>query len=391
MKPDAYLDYHATTPVDPRVLDAMWPYFAEQFGNPASRSHAAGRDASHAVERARAQVGRFIGAPTDTITFTGGATESNNLALKGLLRASPASHASHATRIVTIVTEHHSVLATCDALEREGYEIARLPVGSDGLVDLDVLQDALRTATRLVSIMLANGEIGVLQPIAEIASIVHAAGALLHTDASQAAGKIPVNVQGLGVDLMSLTAHKMYGPKGIGALFIRSNVGPIEPILHGGGQEDGRRSGTLNVPAIVGFGAAAEIAMTEVEDDGARVGTLRDRLLSGLLEAIPDVRINGSMTARLPHNLHVSVPGVDARMLGQVIDDLAVSTGSACASGEGAPSYVLSALGLPDDLARASIRFGLGRWTTTATIDHAVERVGRTVRELRSAEVELGR
>jgi cysteine desulfurase len=391
MKPDAYLDYHATTPVDSRVLEAMWPYFAEQFGNPASRSHAAGRDASHAVEQARAQIGRFIGAPPDSITFTGGATESNNLALKGLLRASPASRASDATRIVTIVTEHHSVLATCDALEREGYKVARLPVEPDGLVDLDVLRDALRTPTRLVSIMLANGEIGVLQPIAEIASIVHAAGALLHTDASQATGKIPVDVRALGVDLMSLTAHKMYGPKGIGALYICTNVGPIEPILHGGGQEGGRRSGTLNVPGIVGFGIAAEIAMTEVEDEGARVGALRDRLLAGLLHATPDLRINGSMAARLPHNLHVSVPGVDAQMLAPILDDLAVSTGSACGSGLGAPSYVLSALGVPDDLARASIRFGLGRWTTSATINRAVEGVTHAVREIRSAEVGFDR
>lgn len=388
MKPDSYLDYHATTPVDSRVLDAMWPYFAEQFGNPASRSHAAGRNASHAVAQARAQIGRFIGAPPESITFTGGATESNNLALKGVLRSPGASHAA---RIVTIVTEHHSVLATCDVLEREGYEIARLPVGAGGLVDLDALRDALRTPTRLVSIMLANGEIGVLQPIAEIASIVHAAGALLHTDASQAAGKIPVDVRTLGVDLMSLTAHKMYGPKGIGVLYIGSNVGPIEPLLHGGGQEGGRRSGTLNVPAIVGFGVAAEIAMTEVEDEGARVGTLRDRLLAGLLHAIPDLRINGSMAARLPHNLHVSVPGVDAQMLAPVLDDLAVSTGSACGSGLSAPSYVVSALGVPDDLARASIRFGLGRWTTSATIDRAVERVTRAVKELRNAEVEFGR
>jgi cysteine desulfurase len=388
MTPETYLDYHATTPVDRRVLDAMWPYFADHFGNPASRSHAIGREASRAVDVAREQIARFIGAPTPDITFTGGATESNNLALKGVIRA---TRGGRTRRIVTVVTEHRSVLGTCDALEREGCEIVRLAVKPDGLIDLDDLRNAVRTPTTIVSIMLANNEIGVLQPIAEIATMVHAAGALLHTDASQAAGKIPVNARALAVDLLSITAHKMYGPKGVGALYVHPNVGTLEPLLHGCGQEGGRRSGTLNAPAIVGFGAAAAIAMDEVEQEGARVGALRDRLLSGLLQAIPGLRVNGSMAARLPHNLHVSVPGVAAQMLGPVLDDLAVSTGAAGASGHGGPSYVPSALGLPDDLARASIRFGLGRWTTTSTIDRAVERVTRAVRELRTGDVELAR
>jgi cysteine desulfurase len=382
MTPETYLDYHATTPVDSRVLAAMWPYFAEQFGNPSSRTHAVGRDASRAVEDAREQIARFIDAPAEDIIFTGGATESNNLALKGVIRA---DRANAAPRIVTVTTEHRSVLDTCEALERDGCEIVRLPVRSDGLIDLDDLRRALRTSTRLVSVMLANNEIGVLQPIAEIASIAHAAGALLHTDASQAAGKLPIDARTLGVDLLSLTAHKMYGPKGVGALYVHPNVGTLEPILHGCGQERGRRSGTLNVPAIVGFGAAAAIATAEVEDEGARVGALRDRLLTGLLETIPDLRVNGSLTARLPHNLHVSVYGVDGRMLGPLLDDLAVSTGSAGASAHAGRSHVLAALGVPDALARASVRFGLGRWTTAATIDHAIERIATTVAELRSA------
>jgi cysteine desulfurase len=383
MTPETYLDYHATTPVDPRVLDAMWPYFAEHFGNPSSRTHAVGRDASRAVDEARVQIARLIGTPAEDIIFTGGATESNNLALKGVIRAEPTNARP---RIVTVTTEHRSVLDTCAALERDGCEIVWLPVRSDGLIDLDDLRRSLKAPTRLVSVMLANNEVGVLQPIAEIARIVHAAGALLHTDASQAAGKITLDARALGVDLLSLTAHKMYGPKGVGALYVHPNVGTLEPLLHGCGQERGRRSGTLNVPAIVGFGAAAAVAMEEVEDEGARVGALRDRLLTGLLKTIPDLRVNGSLTARLPHNLHVSVYGVDGHTLGPLLDDLAVSMGSAGASAHGGRSHVLAALGVPDVLARASIRFGLGRWTTAATIDRAVERVAATVAELRSAE-----
>jgi cysteine desulfurase len=364
----------------------MWPYFVEHFGNPASRSHAAGREAYRAVETARDQIATFIGARAHDITFTGGATESNNLALKGVVRAHRSGHRS---RIVTVVTEHQSVLETCDALEREGCEITRLAVGPDGIIDLDDLRRALETPTLLVSIMVANGEIGVLQPIAHIAAIVHAAGALLHSDASQAAGKVPLNAQALGVDLMVFTAHKMYGPKGIGALYVHPDVGRLEPVLHGGGHERGLRSGTLNVPAIVGFGVAAAVAMAEVDQEAARVAALRDQLLAGLLKTIPDLRINGSMAARLSHNLHVSMAGVDAKMLGSVLDDLAVSTGSACSSGDAGPSYVLSALGLPDDLARASIRFGLGRWTTSSTINHAIERVASAVLEPRRVGAQL--
>ena len=269
---ETYLDYHATTPVDPRVLEAMWPYFAEHFGNAASRSHAVGRDASRAVDVARAQIANFIGTRVDDITFTAGATESNNLALKGIVRARRDSRTSH---IVTVVTEHPSVLATCDALEREGCAVTRLPVRPDGLIDLDELRRALEKHTLLLSVMLANNEIGVLQPIAEIAHIAHEAGALLHTDASQAVGKIPVNAQALGVDLMSFTAHKMYGPKGVGALYIHRDVGHIEPLVHGCGHERGLRSGTLNVPAIVGFGVAAAVALAEVEREAPRIAAMR--------------------------------------------------------------------------------------------------------------------
>jgi cysteine desulfurase len=388
MTPASYLDYHATTPVDPRVLEVMWPYFTERFGNPASRSHGAGREADRAVDTAREQVANLIGARAQDITFTSGATESNNLALKGMVKA----HRSQRTpRIVTIATEHRSVLDTCAALEREGCDVTRLAVRPDGLIDLTELERALRTPALLVSVMTANNEIGVLQPIAEIAKLAHAAGALLHTDASQAAGKVPVSVNELGVDLLSFTAHKLYGPKGIGALFIRPGVQAIDPVLHGGGHERGLRPGTLNVPAIVGFGSAAAFCLAEMDEEAARLAALRDRLLAGLLMAIPDLCVNGSMAARLPQNLNVSVPGVDPEMLGPVLDDLAVSTGSACSSGHDSPSHVLSALGLPEQLARASIRFGLGRWTSAEAIGYATERVTRAVLELRQLEAQFSR
>lgn len=379
---ESYLDFHSTTPVDPRVRDAMWPFFGEQFGNPASRSHSVGRDAAGAVAAAREQIARFIGARASEIVFTSCATESNNLALKGVVRSRGSSTRK---QIITLVTEHPSVLDTCTALEREGFAVARLAVGQDGLIDLDDLRRALQTPTTLVSIMTANNEIGVLQPIPEIARIVHAAGALLHTDASQAAGRIPLEAKALGADLMSFTAHKMYGPKGIAALYVEAGIGRLEAILHGGGQEGGLRPGTLNVPAIVGFGVAATLAMEEGGAEASRVALLRDQLLFELREGISDLRVNGSMTARLPHNLNVSLPGVEANSLAVALDDLAISSGSACFSGSGVPSYVLAALGLPDELARASIRFGLGRWTTSATIRNAVERVIRAVIESRES------
>jgi cysteine desulfurase len=388
MMPASYLDYHATTPVDPRVLEAMWPFFTERFGNPASQSHGAGRDALRAVDTARAQVAGLIGARAQDITFTSGATESNNLALKGVVGAHRSRRPQH---IVTVATEHRSVLDTCAALEREGCQVTRLAVRQDGLLDLAELERALRTPTLIVSVMAGNNEIGVLQPIAEITALAHAAGALVHTDASQAAGKVPVNVEAWGVDLLSCTAHKLYGPKGIGALYIRPGGPAPEPVLHGGGHERGLRPGTLNVPAIVGFGSAAALCLAEMDEEAVRLTAFRDQLLAGLLMAIPDLCVNGSMAARLPHNLNVSVPGVDPEMLGPVLDDLAVSTGSACSSGHDAPSHVLSALGLPEKLARASIRFGLGRWTTAEAITYATDRVTRAVTELRQLEAQFSR
>jgi cysteine desulfurase len=386
MTPETYLDYHATTPVDRRVLDAMWPYFLEHFGNPASRSHAAGREAYRAVETARDQIATFIGARAQDITFTGGATESNNLALKGVVRAHRSGRRS---RIVTVVTEHPSVLDTCDALEREGCEITRLAVGPDGIIDLDDLRRALETPTLLVSIMVANGEIGVLQPIAHIAAIVHAAGALLHSDASQAAGKVPLNAQALGVDLMVFTAHKMYGPKGIGALYVHPHVGRLEPVLHGGGHERGLRSGTLNVPAIVGFGVRRGRC-----DGGGRPGGGASRRASRSAPRRPAEDHSGPAHQRLDGRTPAAQPAREHG--GGGCED--AGTGprrsrsldrSACSSGDAGPSYVLSALGLPDDLARASIRFGLGRWTTSSTINHAIDRVASAVLKPRSVEAQL--
>ncbi len=382
MNRPVYLDYHATTPVDPRVVQAMLPYFTERFGNPSSRTHRVGTEAAEAVDRARAQVARLIGARAREIVFTSGATESNNLAIKGVA----AARRGRGGHIVTVVTEHHAVLDTCRRLEREGLRVTYLPVQPDGLVDLDRVRGAVGPDTILVSVMLANNEIGVLQPVAAIARLAHERGALVHTDAAQAAGKIPVDVEALGVDLLSFTAHKMYGPKGVGALYVRRGV-EIAPLLDGGGQERGLRPGTLNVAGIVGFGAAAEICRGELAAEAERLGRLRDRLLAGLRERVGDLRVNGSLEARLPHNLNVSFPGVAGESLLLALGDLAVSAGAACASGTSEPSYVLKALGLSDALALASLRFGLGRWTTEEEVDYAVDRVATVVGALRRGRV----
>jgi cysteine desulfurase len=376
-----YLDYHATTPVDPRVLDAMLPYFTEQFGNPASRQHAHGWKAQEAVDRGRSQVAALIGASAGEIVFTSGATESNNLAIKG---------AAHAMRdrgdhLVTAVTEHKSILDSCRRLEREGWRVTWVGVQPNGIIDLDALRAAVDGRTILVSVMLANNEIGVVQPMAEIAAIAHAHGALLHTDAAQAAGKIPIDVDALGLDLLSLTGHKYYGPKGAGALYVRRR----KPVLQlacqidGGGHENGLRSGTLNVPGIVGLGMAAEICRLEMSAESARLAALRDRLLSGLCKSLDGIRVNGCMSARLPHNLHVSFDEVEGEALLMALGDLAVSTGSACSSGSQEPSHVLKAIGAVGDRAGASIRFGLGRATTDGEIDFAIERVTTVVTALR--------
>ena len=382
MNRPVYLDYHATTPVDPRVLEAMLPFFTAHFGNPASRQHAYGWEADEAVVAARAEVAALVGAAAREIIFTSGATESNNLAIKGTALA----RRDRGRHIVTVATEHKSVLDSCKCLERDGWQITRLGVGPDGLVRLDELEAAITDQTVLVSVMAANNEIGVIQPLAEIAAIAHRHGALLHSDAAQAAGKIPIDVNAMDVDLMSVTAHKCYGPKGVGALYIRRTKPKIELAcqIDGGGHENGLRSGTLNVPGIVGLGRAAEICRLEMPQESARLATLRDRLLDGIRRGVDGVRVNGSLERRLPHNLHVSFDGVEGEELLMSLGDLAVSTGSACSSGSHAPSHVLQAIGAVGEQASASVRFGLGRGTTDADIDFAIARIVTVVRALRS-------
>ena len=382
MKP-LYLDYHATTPVDSRVLAGMLPYFTERFGNAASRQHAWGWEARDAVDLARSQVAALINASAGEITFTSGASESNNLALKGIV----ASRRRAGNHVVTTAVEHKSVLDVCQSFAAEGLDVTVVGVTPEGLVDLDELRRAVRPGTLLVSVMAANNEIGTIQPLAEIAAIAHAQGALFHTDAAQAAGKIPVDVAAAEIDLLSLTAHKFYGPKGSGAIFIRRRKPKIQlpPQIAGGGQENGQRSGTLNVPGIVGLGAAAEICRTEMAGEAARLGALRDRLLDGLREQLRGgVHVNGTMAARLPHNLHVSFDGVEGEALLMALADLAVSTGSACASGSQAVSHVMEAIGATGDRGRASIRFGLGRTTTAEDVAFAIDRVVTAVTALRS-------
>ncbi len=381
MPRQVYLDYHATTPVDSRVLDAMLPYFTERFGNPASRQHSYGWQAQAAVEQARTQVAAVINASPGEIVFTSGATESNNLAIKGVACALK----DRGDHLMTVATEHKSVLDSCARLQREGWTITQIGVDSDGFVDLDALRAAMTDRTVLVSVMAANNEIGVLQPLAEIAAVAHEHGALLHTDAAQAFGKVPIDVAAAGVDLLSLTAHKCYGPKGTGALYLRRQRPklPIECQIDGGGHENGLRSGTLNVPGIVGLGACAEVARQVLPEESIRLAGERDRLLRGLQRALDGVRVNGSLERRLPHNLHVSFEGVEGEALLMALGDLAVSTGSACSSGSQAPSHVLQAIGAVGERAGASIRFGLGRWTTEADIDFALDRVTTVVRSLR--------
>jgi cysteine desulfurase len=378
-----YLDYHATTPVDPRVLETMLPYFSETFGNAASRQHAWGWEAKDAVDLARAQVAALINASASEITFTSGASESNNLALKGVV----ASQGSHARHVVTSAVEHKSVLDVCRSFAADGFEVTVVGVTPDGLLDLDALARAVRPGTALVSVMAANNEIGTIQPLAEIAAIAHAQGALFHTDAAQAAGKIPIDAIAADVDLLSLTAHKFYGPKGSGALFVRRRKPKIvlPPQIAGGGQEGGLRSGTLNVPGIVGLGRAAEICRLEMAGEASRLGALRDRLLDGLRARLGDgVQVNGTLAPRLPHNLHVSFTGVEGEALMMALSDLAVSTGSACASGSQAVSHVMEAIGATGERGRASIRFGLGRGTSPEDIDFAIERVVAAVDALRA-------
>jgi len=376
-----YLDNHATTPVDPRVLEAMLPYLSSKFGNAASHSHSFGWDASAAVENARKQIAQLIGATAGEIVFTSGATESNNLALKGVAEACCAK----GDHIITVVTEHKAVLDTCKHLEKQGCRVTYLPVQSDGLIDLDQLKDAFTAKTILVSIMTANNEIGVLQPVEEIGELCHERGALFHSDAVQAMGKVPLDVNLMKADLVSLTAHKCYGPKGCGALYVRrAGVEKrVAPMIDGGGHEHGMRSGTLNVPGIVGFGKTCEIAQQEMPEESCRIAGLRNRLHDRLLAALDNLLINGSMEHRLPGNLNLSFRNVEGDILMTALKDVAVSGGSACSSDKVEPSYVLKALGLSDDDANSAIRFGIGRFNTEAEIDYAVGRVVEAVKGLR--------
>ncbi len=375
-----YLDAQATTPCDPRVVEAMLPYFAHVFGN-AHSEHAFGRAAAEAVANARADVAALIGAEPREIIFTSGATESNNLAIKGAVRF----QRTRRDHVVTVVTEHKCVLESVSALQREGAAVTRVGVNSSGLIDLAAIDAAISSRTGLVSVMAVNNEIGVIQPIAEIGALCRQRGALFHTDAAQAAGKIPLDVGVMPIDLMSISAHKLYGPKGIGALYVRRRPRVrLQPLLDGGAQERGFRSGTLPTPLIVGFGVACRIAREEMAAETARLLRLRQRLLGRLRSAIGDVRLNGDEKRRIAGNLNVMFPGIDAEALLARLPDLALSTGSACSAAAVEPSYVLRALGMPDAEAAASVRIGLGRFTTADDIDYAADRLSEEVGRLRA-------
>jgi len=380
-----YMDNHATTPLDPRVLEAMMPYLTGIFGNAASRNHSFGWEAEQGVEKAREQIARLIGATSKEIIFTSGATESTNLAIKGVAEM----YRERGNHIITQVTEHKATLDTCKRLEKSGYRITYLPVMADGLIDIEDLKRAIVTEgadkTILVSIMYANNEIGVIQPIAEIGKLCHEKGVIFHTDAVQAVGKIPVNVQTDNIDLLSLSGHKIYGPKGVGALYVRRRNPRVQlsEQINGGGHERGMRSGTLNVPGIVGLGAACEIAQNEMADEAARELELRDYLKAKLEAALDYTQVNGNMDHHLPGNLNMSFVYVEGESLLMGINDIAVSSGSACTSATLEPSYVLKALGLGDDVAHSSIRFGLGRFNTKAEVDYVSDKIIHVVQHLR--------
>jgi cysteine desulfurase len=374
-----YLDNQATTPCDPCVVAAMLPFFTERFGNAHSAEHAMGHDAETAVDAARAQIAALIGAEPREIVLTSGATESNNIAIKGAARYA-ASQGSERRRVVTVATEHKCVLESAADLQAEGFDAVFLPVGADGLVDPAALQAALAEPTVLVSVMAANNETGVLQDLPRLAAMAHAAGALFHTDAAQALGKVPFDVA--GIDLASLSAHKVYGPKGVGALYVRRRPrARLQPLFSGGGQERGLRSGTLPTPLVVGFGEACRIAGLEMATEATRIGSLRDRLLAGLQQRLPGLRVNGSMAHRLPGNLNVTLPHTDALDAMRAAPELCVSTGSACSSAEVAASYVLAAMGLSAAAAARSLRVGLGRFTSADDVDVAIQALS-TVPEL---------
>lgn len=377
-----YLDNNSTTPVDPRVLEVMLPYFTERFGNAASKSHAFGWEADAAVDIAREQVAKLIGAASPReIVFTSGATEADNLAIKGVAEA----YRDKGNHIITCVTEHKAVLDSCKVLAKHGFDITYLPVGGDGLIDLQRLRAAIADKTILISIMAANNEIGTIQPIKEIGRLAKEKNILFHSDATQGVGKFPINVDDMGIDLMSLTAHKIYGPKGIGALYVRSTAPRVKlvSLIDGGGHERGMRSGTLNVPGIVGLGTACELSQKEMSAEAERLIALRERLKDGILNQLDEVQINGHAVQRLPGNLNLSFAYIEGESLLMGLKDIAVSTGSACTSASLEPSYVLKAIGLADELAYSAIRFGLGRFTSEAEIDYTVKRVVEEVRRLR--------
>ena len=376
-----YMDNHATTPVDPRVVEAMLPYFTEKFGNAASRNHPFGWAAEEAVETARAQIAKLIGASPKEIIFTSGATESDNLAIKGVAEM----YREKGNHIITAVTEHKAVLDTCKRLEKYGYRVTYLPVMKDGLIDLEDLKRAIDDKTILVTIMAANNEIGVLQPVEEIGKICRERGVIFHTDAVQAIGKVPFDVNKMNVDIASITGHKIYGPKGVGALYVRRKNPRVQlsAIIDGGGHERGMRSGTLNVPGIVGLGKACELCMLEMPEESKKMAAMRDRLKNSIMSRLDETYVNGSMEHRLPQNLNISFAYVEGESLLMGINEVAVSSGSACTSATLEPSYVLKALGTGDDLAHSSIRFGLGRFNTEAEVDYVADKLVEVVTRLR--------
>ncbi len=376
-----YLDNNATTRVDPQVLDAMLPYFCEKFGNPASRNHPYGWAAEEAVDAARQQLAAVIGADSKEIIFTSGATEGNNLAIKGIA----AMYGEKGKHIITQVTEHKAVIDPCKYLEQHGFRVTFLPVDRYGMVDLDQLRDALSPDTILVSIMHGNNEIGTLQPVAEIGKLCKARDVIFHTDCCQTFGKVPIDVQAMGIDLLTMSGHKIHGPKGVGAMYVRRKKPRVrcEAILHGGGHERGMRSGTLNVPGIVGLGKAAEVCHAHRDTEPARIAALRDRLHKTIATQLDEVFLNGHPTQRTPTNLNVSFAYVEGESLMMGFSDVAVSSGSACTSASLEPSYVLKSLGVGDDLAHSSIRFSLGRFNTAEEIDYTADKVVRAVRKLR--------
>ncbi|HEY7320118.1 MAG TPA: IscS subfamily cysteine desulfurase [Candidatus Binatia bacterium] len=382
MQTPIYMDNHATTRVDPRVLEAMVPYFTEKYGNAASRSHTFGWESEAAVDLAREQIARLIHASSPReIVFTSGATESDNLAIKGVA----GSYRDRGNHIITCATEHKAVLDTCKVLEQQGCQVTYLPVDRGGMIDIKRLREAITEKTILISIMAANNEIGTIEPITEIGQLAHARGILFHSDATQAVGKIPLNVDEMGIDLLSLTAHKIYGPKGVGALYVRAAKPRVRltPLIHGGGHERGMRSGTLNVPGIVGLGKACEIAQKEMVAEAEKLISLRERLKNAIVNGLEEVYINGHPTQRLPGNMNMSFAYVEGESLLMALKDIAVSTGSACTSASLEPSHVLRAIGVEEELAHTAIRFGLGRFNTEEEVDYVACRVVEEVKRLR--------